>query len=146
MAAKFSRVEVGCGPMTAPSLQPKTVPELVHGSEESLEWDGDLTATMARSRYRVAARRINRPSDDQPLSRELKGFAYFSARPLTELLPVDHVTTGTRYLPPAHRRYFGLFNPAPTVPAAPAAYQPVHHVHGPTVVRLSLGSSLVRKP
>ena len=73
--------------MTAPSLQPKAVPDLVHGSEEALERDGDLTAAMARSRYRIAAQRISPPSDNQPHPRELKGFAFFSARTMTELLP-----------------------------------------------------------
>jgi len=125
--------------MTAPSFQAKTVPDLVHGLEEAREPDGDLTVAMARSRYRIAAQCISPPSDSQQHPRELKGFAFVSARPLTELLSVDHATTGTRYLPPAHRRYFGPFNPAPTVPAAPVAYQPAHHVYGPSVVRLSLG-------
>ena len=73
--------------MTAPSLQPKAVPDLVHGSKEALERDGDLTAAVARSRYRIAAPRISPPSDNQQHPRELKGFAFVSARTMTELLP-----------------------------------------------------------
>jgi glutamate/tyrosine decarboxylase-like PLP-dependent enzyme len=79
--------------------------------------DDYLTRALALADERVCAGSATPTLDIEALRRELEGFDFAAARPLTELLDwsIGMLEHGLTHL--THPRYFGLFNPAPTFPA-----------------------------
>jgi aromatic-L-amino-acid/L-tryptophan decarboxylase len=84
---------------------------------ERQQIDDYLTRALALADERVCAGSATPTLDIEALRRELEGFDFAAARPLTELLDwsIGMLEHGLTHL--THPRYFGLFNPAPTFPA-----------------------------
>ncbi len=107
-------------PMKPVLVTNRTVPPvstLFCDEREREEWDDFLTVALSNARQRVAAGRVG-PDIDMPAFRtELSRFDFLSPRPLSDVMPwiIGQLEHGIVQL--THPRYFGLFNPSPSLPA-----------------------------
>jgi glutamate/tyrosine decarboxylase-like PLP-dependent enzyme len=85
--------------------------------KEREKWDDFLTVALGDARVRVAKGRVGPDADMELFRAALGAFDFQSPRPLSEVMPwiIGQLEHGMVQL--THPRYFGLFNPCPTLPA-----------------------------
>jgi aromatic-L-amino-acid decarboxylase len=101
----------------APVRVAPPVPTLFSDAREREEWDDFLTGALSDARQRVASGRVSPDVDLESFRKDLGEFDFLSPRPLSDVLPwvIDRMEHGIVQL--THPRYFGLFNPCPSLPA-----------------------------
>ena len=84
---------------------------------QNAEWDDFLTAALRDARQRIGEGRVGPDADIEIFNSELAEFDFLLPRPLSKVLPwiIEKLEHGIVQL--THPRYFGLFNPAPSLPA-----------------------------
>jgi glutamate/tyrosine decarboxylase-like PLP-dependent enzyme len=85
--------------------------------EERLRWDNALTEALREARQSVAAGRVAPAVTADVFRARLAAYDFSDARPLSETIAwvIEQMTQGLVQV--THPRYFGLFNPAPSLPA-----------------------------
>ena len=101
---------------TADRLPPPISTLFCHPSEARI-WDDFLTSALGDARQQVVEGRVSPDANMEVFRKELEQFDFRSPRPLSDVLPwiIDQMEHGIVQL--SHPRYFGLFNPSPSLPA-----------------------------
>jgi glutamate/tyrosine decarboxylase-like PLP-dependent enzyme len=100
--------------MAAPVRPPSP---LFGGPEERAQWDAFLTVALSEARHRVARGSVSPDIDMSVFSEALKGFDFQAPRAMSDVMgwTIDQLEHGIVQL--THPRYFGLFNPCPSIAA-----------------------------
>jgi aromatic-L-amino-acid decarboxylase len=93
------------------------VPGLFCSAEERAYWEQALTETLQAARQRVSDGRVAPAVTADVFRGRLAEFDFETQRPLADTIPwvIEQMTQGIVQV--THPRYFGLFNPAPSLPA-----------------------------
>jgi aromatic-L-amino-acid decarboxylase len=104
-------------PETIAARSAPSVPSLFCDPRECEDWDNFLTVALSDARRRVAEGRVGPNADMEVFKKALGEFDFLSPLPLSDVLPwiIEQMEHGIVQL--THPRYFGLFNPCPTLPA-----------------------------
>ena len=102
--------------MKSPVAPPQTA--LFPAVAERLRWDDFLTRALETASQRVTQGSVLPTFNRSEFQQELAGFDFEAPRQIEEILSwtISSLERGLVHV--THPRYFGLFNPAPTFPAA----------------------------
>lgn len=111
---------MSANPITHAAAPVRTVPPipmLFCEQREREEWDDFLTVELSNALQRVAEGHVGPDADMEVFRSELSTFDFLSPRPLADVMPwvITQLEHGIVQL--THPRYFGLFNPCPSLPA-----------------------------
>jgi glutamate/tyrosine decarboxylase-like PLP-dependent enzyme len=113
----MSAADPGCSSVAAADDETPPVAGLFCAPEERAYWEQALTEALQGARQRISDGRVAPAVTADVFRGRLSGYDFQDPKPLSDTIPwvIEQMTQGLVQV--THPRYFGLFNPAPSLPA-----------------------------